>query len=257
MFLFRFDSRDIPFSDCALAAGDTASTCSSPALDGLIIYSHADASCGLAGRIYLAALPAEEVVASTNVGLCLSRGSATQLHQQVLFEKLPADVMGVRACCQQDAAFLYFYADQSCRNYGLPAAAGETDVRRGLRFSLLDIGMVHTHLLEPNLCLPNPSMLSAWLVTAECEAKRISAGFSELWVSAECMSSYGAYCPPLEDRSPPTIVCPDLSNVDISVDFVARLRRDNLVDAFLEVRSLACSSAAPTLRLNDSRKMQR
>ena len=92
-----------------------------------------------------------------------------------------------------------------------------------------------------NLCLSNLSTLSAWLVTADCEAKRISADFSELWVSAECTSSFGAYCPPLEDRSPPTIACPDLSDLDISVDFVARLRRDNLVDAFLEVRSLACS----------------
>lgn len=145
---FVFTSRNIPFNGCALAAGDTASTCSSPALDGLIIYSHADASCGLAGRTYLVALPAEEVVASTDAGLCLSRGSATQLHQQVLFEKLPAGVMGVRACCQQDAAFIYFYADHSCRNYGLPPEPPETDLRRGLRFSLLDNGMVHTHILE-------------------------------------------------------------------------------------------------------------
>ena len=143
---FRFASRNIPFNDCVLAAGDTASTCSSPALDGLIIYSHADASCGLAGRTYLVALPAEEVVASATAGLWLSRASATQSHQQ-LFNKLPVGVMGVRACCQQDAAFIYFYADQSCREFGLPPGPTETGPRRGLRFSINN-GMVHTKVLS-------------------------------------------------------------------------------------------------------------
>ena len=129
--------------------GDTVSSCSSPALDGLIVYRHVDNTCGLAGRTYHVALPAEEVVASANAGLCLSRASATQTHMQ-LFSKLPVGVMGVRACCQQDAAFIYFYADQSCTEFGLPPEPPETDPRRGLRFSLNN-GMVHTYV--PRLCL--------------------------------------------------------------------------------------------------------
>ena len=119
----------------ALFTGDTASTCPSPALDGLIIYKHVDSTCGLAGRTYHVALPAAEVVADTNAGRCLTRGSATQSQQQ-LFENLPADVMGVRACCQQDAAFIYYYSDETCNEYGLPAESSAADPKRGLRFSL-------------------------------------------------------------------------------------------------------------------------
>ena len=133
----------------ALVSGDTASSCNSPALDGLILYKHVDSSCGLANRTYHVALPAEEVVASMDAGLCLQRGSAVQSRQQ-LFDNLPAGVMGVRACCQQDAAFIYFYADQSCTEFGLPPEPPETDPRRGLRFSLNN-GMVHTCV--PGLCM--------------------------------------------------------------------------------------------------------
>ena len=81
------------------------------------------------------ALPAAEVVADTNAGRCLTRGSATQSQQQ-LFENLPADVMGVRACCQQDAAFIYYYSDETCNEFGLPAESSAADPKRGLRFSL-------------------------------------------------------------------------------------------------------------------------
>lgn len=224
---------EITQTGCNPFSGDTPSTCRSPALDGLIVFKHVDGTCGLANRMYHVALPAEEVVASTDAGLCLPRGSATQSRQQ-LFDNLPAGVMGVRACCQQDAAFIYFYADQSCTEYGLPPEHPETELRRGLRFSL-NSGMVRAHVLEPNFCWSNLPTVFACLVTAGCERKEISPIFSELWVSAECTSSFGATCPPLIDDLPPTLTCPNPSNLDIAVDYVARLRRDNLVDAFLEV----------------------
>lgn len=69
---------------------------------------------------------------------------------------------------------------------------------------------------------------------ASCEAKAISSDSAELWVSAECSSPFGATCPPLEDESPPTIFCPDSSTLEISIDFVAGLRQDNLIDAFIQ-----------------------
>ena len=213
--------------------GDTASTCNSPPLDGLIIYNHADSTCGLSGRTYHVALPAAEVVASTSDGLCLSRSSTTTQSQQ-LFHKLPANIMGVRACCQQNDAFLYFYTDQHCREYGVPPEAPETEPRLGLHFSVNN-GMVHAEFVLICASLICPRLRDS---SANCEAKRISADFSELWVSAECPSRFGATCPPLEDNSPPTMTCPNLSDLEISVDYVARLRRDNLVDAFIEVTTL-------------------
>ena len=184
---------------------DTASTCPSPALDGLTIYMHADNTCGLSGRSYHAALPSAEVIASDS-GTCLARGSVAA-SQQRLFETLPGDAMGVRACCQQGGAFLYYYSDTDCENFGLPPVAPSTSPRRGLRFSL-NAG-------------------------SSCEAKAMTPAETEIWVSAECTSAVGASCPPLDDADPPAITCPDLSAQDISVDFVARLRRTNMVADFI------------------------